>query len=129
MELPPIPVMKESELVYSLLLLIRLVATHMAYISADYRSYFINFLCEFFKITQRAELLTTVITLVRQWIEGDDDIVNLHDLEEILSKTCILRSLNDSVLFVGIITEYWNLVYAVIVRYVSLLILVHPLVS
>lgn len=112
--------MKESELVYSLLLLIRLVATHMTYISADHRSYFINFLCEFFKITQRAELLTSVISLVRQWIEGDDDIVNLHDLHEIFSKTSILRSLNENVLFVGIITEYWNLVYAVIVRYVSI---------
>ena len=95
-----------------------MIATHITFITADYRSAFIKFLCDFFKSITRAELLTTVLHYIREWVEGEVDIMNMKDLSDLLMYSHRIRSLSDSVVYIGIIEEYWQLIYSIYKRYV-----------
>lgn len=115
------PILRGNEVIYSLLLLIKLLAKNMKQLDDNSHNNFIRFICDFFQNVQRAELLTTVLVLIREWVESEEEIVTVKDISMIISKTNDIRSLPESVLYICIITEYWNFIYAVCIRYVIII--------
>lgn len=116
--LPKMPILRGNEVIYSLLLLIKLLAKNMKQLDEKSHNNFIVFICDFIKKVQRAELLTTVLSLIREWLESEEEIITVKDVSLIINKTNDIRSLPESVMYICIITEYWDFIYDVCVRYV-----------
>lgn len=115
------PILNGNEVIYSLLLLIKLLAKNMKQLDENSHNIFIRYICDFFQTVQRAELLITVLTLIREWVESEEEIITVKDISMIISKTNDIRILPESVLYIYIITEYWNFIYAVYIRYVIII--------
>ena len=62
-----------------------------------------------------------VLHYIREWVEGEVDIMNMKDLSDLLMYSYRIRSLSDNVVYIGIIEEYWQLIYSVYTRYVYIL--------
>ena len=73
------------------------------------------------KNKRRKFVLITVLTLIREWVESEEEIITVKDISMIISKTNDIRILPESVLYIYIITEYWNFIYAVYIRYVIII--------
>ena len=117
-EFPPLPELHESEFVSSLMLMIQTISSHMMYLIADHHTYFVEYLCKFIKVIQPIHLLTTVLSWIRQWIESEEEIVNFQDLTHILNNTMSARNIRENVTHLTYISEYWQLIYAIYMRYV-----------
>lgn len=115
------PILNGNEVIYSLLLLIKLLAKNMKQLDENSHNIFIRYICDFFQTVQRAELLITVLSLIREWVESEEEIITVKDISMIISKTNDIRILPESVLYIYIITEYWNFIYAVYIRYVIII--------
>ena len=115
------PILNGNEVIYSLLLLIKLLAKNMKQLDENSHNIFIRYICDFFQTVQSAELLITVLTLIREWVEREEEIITVKDISMIISKTNDIRILPESVLYIYIITEYWNFIYAVYIRYVIII--------
>ena len=115
--MPPMPVLRGSEVVYSLLLLIKLFLRNLSLLDKHHRV-FIAFLCQFFRTVQRAELLTYVLDLISEIVKEENSFFTLEDIKQLLISTKEIRSTQESVLYIGIITSYWQFQYYLCERYV-----------
>lgn len=119
--MPPMPVLRGSEVVYSLLLLLDLLLQNLGQMEKQHKV-FINFLCQFFRSVQRAELLTYVLDLMAGLVKEGRAYFTLEDIKQILFSTKEIRTTLENVLYISIISSYWNFVYLLCDRYV----LSHP---
>ena len=78
----------------------------------------IAFLCQFFRTVQRAEQLTYVLDLNSENVKEENCIITLEDIKQLLISTKELRSTQESVLYIGIITSNWQFQYYLCERYV-----------
>lgn len=118
--LPKMPVLVGCEVIYSLLLIIELLSDNIKLLDPNNRNTFIDRICLFFKSVQRAELFTSVLVMIRKWLEDEDEVITLQEITKIIDHTNDLRSVPENILYVSIISEYWNFIYAVFVRFVNM---------
>ena len=111
------PVLRGSEVVYSLLLLLDLLLQNLGQMEKQHKV-FINFLCQFFRSVQRAELLTYVLDLMAGLVKEGRAYFTLEDIKQILFSTKEIRTTLENVLYISIISSYWNFVYLLCDRYV-----------
>ena len=77
-----------------------------------------SFLCQFFRTVQRAELLTYVLDLISEIVKEENSFFTLEDIKQLLISTKEIRSTQESVLYIGIISSYWQFQYYLCERYV-----------
>lgn len=121
LSLPKMPVLVGCEVIYSLLLIIELLSDNIKSLDPNNRNTFIDYICVFFKSVQRIELFTSVLVMIRKWLEDEDEVVTLQEITKIIEKTNDIRTVPENILYVSIISEYWNFIYAVCVRFVSMI--------
>lgn len=119
-EFPPLPSLHQSGFIASIMFLIKTISKHKAHLFADHKSCYIDNLCHFLQVTHQVQFLTYILSTIREWVEGEDDIVNLQDLTTILTNTKSVYSLPMTTVTIGYIEEFWNLVYIIQKCYVVL---------
>lgn len=114
--LPPVPVLKQAEVVYDLLLLVKLCVAHLPRLG-EHHSAFMKLLFDFFVSVQRAEMLSSVLDWLTPWLEGEEEVFTAQDIHGLLFATREDRNLQESVLYVSLIASYWRFVHALCRRY------------
>ena len=120
---PLLPTLNGNELYYALLVVFHIYSSHITLLDASNHRKFIEQICFYFQSSKRAEFVTNILRMIRKWLEYETDVLSLRDLEELLPSLKEVRTLPDSIIYFPTTTEYWNFIYDLCVRYVTIALL------
>ena len=59
-----------------------------------------------------------VFQLIDRWTNGEEELLSLQDLRQILFMIIEIRSLVENVMYIGVIHSYWSFIYTLCIRFV-----------
>ena len=123
LDLPAIPQLTEIELVYSLLILIEIMARNVNYM-IEYQSKFVLFFCSLFhwffisNSSTNTEIINRLFLLIKDWIDREEQTLSNEDFFRILGVVNIVLSYPENTQFISIFNIYWRFVRMLCVRFV-----------
>lgn len=119
LDLPPMPQLTDLELVYSLQVLIEIMAHNVEYM-VELHSKFVSYFCSFYSLfvnnTMNVKVINRLFLLIKDWINGDEQHLSNEDYFRILSNMRIIHAYPENTQFIGIFNIYWRFVYMLCVR-------------
>lgn len=116
------PQLTEVELVYSLLIIVEIMAHNVEYM-AEFHSKFISFFRTFFDSfflsnSTNTELISRLFLLIQNWIESEEPNLSNEDYLRILDAVSIVLSFPENTQFSSIFHIYWRFVHMLCLRFV-----------
>lgn len=121
--LPAAPQLTEIELVYSLLIIVEIMARNVSYM-IEYQSKFVFFFCSLFhwffisNSSTNTEIINRLFLLIKDWIDREEQTLSNEDFLRILSVVNIVLSYPENTQFISIFNIYWRFVHMLCVRFV-----------
>lgn len=117
--LPAVPILKEAEVVHSLLFLLHLLLDSLPRLG-DHHQRLMSILLDFFEHAQQAELLSSVLNWITPWLAHEEEVFTPQDINRLLYVTQEERGLQEGVLYVALIASYWRFLLALCRRYLAI---------